>query len=141
MTAPTVEPTYDHEGSHSLLQGSASKQYMAPYRIIKKVRSPINRAASNDMDSLVAKMLKITTKKTLLKEPLNDYLNNSSMLRRNEQSILGSEIREYEMSELDNFGLDNSLHVIKKKQDYNSNSILQNRVYNSKQAKPIPNAL
>lgn len=77
---------------------------MTPYRVIKKVKSPMNRAASNDMDSLVAKMLKITTKKTLQKEPNNDYLNNSSMLRRKEQIILGSEVREYEMSEINNNG-------------------------------------
>ena len=68
------------------------------------------------MDSLVVNMLKINNKKTLLpKEHGNDYLNNSSILRKKEKSLLGSEFRDHESSELNYFGPDKSLHSIKKK--------------------------
>lgn len=83
--------------------------------MIKKTNRPLARAASNDMDSLVANMLKINTKKTIPKEHGNDYLNNSSILRKKEKSLLGSEFRDHESLELNYLGPDMSLHSIKKK--------------------------
>jgi len=76
----------------------------------------------------------------------NDYLKNSSLLRKREDSISNQTPTPHHRAlitteQSQNGDHKSSANLIKVKQDINSNSILKNRVYKSKQAAEIPEAL